>query len=140
MESVFFYLDVGMGEDPCDNHRKKGYTIVDWCCRCTGEGVNLLLIHCKVAYHLWCFVLRSFGISWVLLGSVKDVLFGWRNWFGKYSLDIWNLVPLCLMWTLWQEWNGRTFEDLDNSSVQLLALFVGTLFDWSRLSSLGTHE
>ena len=37
--------------------------------------------------------------------KVIDLLFGWRNWVGKHSLDIWNLVPLCLMWTIWHEWN-----------------------------------
>lgn len=30
------------------------------------------------------------AISWVLLVSVKELLFGWRNWLGKHSLDIWN--------------------------------------------------
>lgn len=30
----FFCLDNGMGEDPCDNFRKRGYTIVDWFCTC----------------------------------------------------------------------------------------------------------
>ena len=39
--------------------------------------------------------------------SVETVflLFGWWNWVGKHSFDIWNIVPLCLMWTLWKECN-----------------------------------
>lgn len=103
LESVLSYLDGGVGEDPCDNLRKGEYTIMVCCCMCrySGEGVNHLLIHCKVAYQLWCFVLTSFGISWVLPRSVKDILFGWQSCFGKKLLDIWNMVPLSLMWTLW---------------------------------------
>ena len=60
-------------------------------CQCSGEGVDHLLIHCKEAYQLWCSVFRSFGISWVLRGSAKDILFGWRNWFGKicWIFEIW---------------------------------------------------
>jgi len=62
-----------------------------------------------------CFVFRFVCISWVLLGSVKDILFDWRNWFGKNSLNIWNLVPLCLMWILWRQRNKRTFEDMEST-------------------------
>ena len=27
-----------------------------------------------------------FGIQWVMTSSVVDLLFGWRNWFGKHLL------------------------------------------------------
>ena len=43
------------------------------------------------------------GFQWVLLKKVIDLLFGWSYWIGKHLLDIWNLVPLCLMWTLGRE-------------------------------------
>ena len=32
---------------------------------------------------------------WVLPWRVVDLLFGWRNWFGKHHSHIWNLIPLC---------------------------------------------
>ena len=63
---------------------------------------------------------------------MSDFLFGWWNWLGKYSSHIWNLVPLYLMWCIWRERNRWTFEDLDRSDDQLLALFFGSLFDWAR--------
>ena len=88
---------------------------VDWCimCRCNGETVDHLLLHCGKAYRLWSLVFRSFGISWVLPRSVADTLFGWWNWLGKHSSSVWNLAPLCLMWCLWRERNWRTFEDME---------------------------
>ena len=52
----------------------------------------------------------------------------------------WNLVPLCLLWCIWREWNRRTFEDLDNSGDQMLASFSGTLFYWSRAWGLTTSD
>jgi hypothetical protein len=76
-------------------------------CRCNEESVDHLLLHCPAAFDLWCFVFQSFGYP---LGMVIDLLFGWWNWFGKHSLDVWNLVPLCLMWTVWRDCNGRTFK------------------------------
>jgi hypothetical protein len=61
-----------------------------------------------------------------------DLLFGWHNWFGRHHSHIWNLVPHCLMWTVWCERNSRTFDDLKKSDDQLLGSFVESLFDWSR--------
>lgn len=75
----FFCLDDGMGEDPCDNFRKRGYTIVDWFCMCwcSEEGMNYLLIHCKVAYPLWCFVSKSVKIFCLVggtgLGNIRRI-------------------------------------------------------------------
>jgi hypothetical protein len=93
---------------------------------------------------VWNFIFRSFGISWVLPETVADLLFGWHNWLGKASSKVWNLVPHCLMWTIWRERNCRTFEDLDNPLEKIIELFTGSLFDWSRAwgfsltQSLGT--
>ena len=48
-----------------DNLWLKGFDFVDWCimCRCCGEIVDHLLLHCEKAYQPWCFVFRIFGIS-----------------------------------------------------------------------------
>ena len=69
-----------------------------------------------------------------------NFLFGWWNWLGKHSSNIWNLVPLCLMWYIWKECNGRKFEDLDRSNDQLLALFSSSLFDWARTWRLTSSD
>ena len=65
-----------------------------------------------------------------------DFPFSWWNWLGKHSSYIWNLVSLCLMWCIWKERNRRTFEDLDRSKDQMLALFSSSLFDWARVWGL----
>ena len=40
-----------------DNLRRRGFSITDWCCmcRCSGDTMGHLLIHCVKAYQLWCF-------------------------------------------------------------------------------------
>jgi hypothetical protein len=76
------------------------------------------------------------GIQWVLAGRVVDLLFGWRNWFGKHDLGVWNLVTLCLMWTLWTECNSLIFEDKASSMDQLKGAFVTSLFDWATVQGL----
>ena len=93
--------------------------VATWWMRFIGEMVYHLLIHCDLAYAFWSFVFRVFGIQWVLPKWVVDLLFAHRNWFGKHSLDIWYVVPLCLMWILWRERNRQTFEDPERSISQL---------------------
>jgi hypothetical protein len=61
-------------------------------CWCSLESVDHLLLHCSAAFDLWCFLFQSFGIQWVVLRTVIDLLFGWWNWFGKHASDVWNLV------------------------------------------------
>jgi hypothetical protein len=62
------------------------------------------------------------------LGIVADLLFGWWNWLGKHSSDIWNIIPLCLMWTVWWEGNRCTFEDEERSTDELETNFFRGLF------------
>ena len=87
---------------------------------------------------LWKRLIDCGALSLELLGFRGSYTFGdkfsiWLvEWLGKHSSHIWNLVLLCLMWCIWRERNRRTFEDLDRSDDQLLALFFGSLFDWSR--------
>lgn len=76
----------------------------------------------------------SLGDRWECFG----LLFGWQNWFGMHMSDVWNLVLLCLMWTIWKERNNRIFEDRASSLDQLTGAFVNELLDRSRSLGLTT--
>ena len=91
-----------------------------------------LLIHCHVANSLWVFTLQAFGIQWVLPSSVAELLFCWNHWLGKQDSDIWNLIPVCSMWTIWMECNRWSFEDYEKSLVELIGLCQRSVFDWSQ--------
>ena len=47
-----------------DNLMLRGRSLANQCCmcRCSGESVDHLLIHCHVANSLWVFMLQAFGI------------------------------------------------------------------------------
>ena len=113
-----------------DNLMLRGRILVNCCCLCCSnmEFVDHLLLLCLIAHSLWMYVLRLFGIEWVMPGSVVDLLFCWYHWLGKHSSNIWDLVPGCLMWT---ERDRQTFEDEEKTVVQLLEYCQWTLFDWS---------
>ena len=77
-------------------------------------------------------MLQAFGIQWVMPGSVESLVSCWRNWFGKYALDVWNMVPSCLMRVVCLERNRRSFEVLERMLDQLQALYQNTLFEWAK--------
>ena len=95
-------------------------------------NVDQLLLLCEIAYVLWSFF-RMFGVLLVVPSKMDYLLFGWRNWFGKHSLDIWDLTLLCLIWLVWKEHNSLTFEDREGLLDQLKSLLICTLFDWSHV-------
>ena len=117
-----------------DNLMLWGLSLVNWCCMCccNEEFVDHLLLHCPVAHSLWIQMLQVFGIQWVMPGSMESLVSCWSYWLGKFTLDIWNMVPGCLMWVVWMERNWRSFEAKEKLLVQLQVLCQGTLFDWFR--------
>ena len=70
-----------------------------------------------------------FGVQWVLLKKVFDLLCGWRC-CGP-NLNIWNLIPLCLMSTIWRERNRHLFENVECTSSQIKASFINSLYQHS---------
>jgi hypothetical protein len=81
--------------------------MVDRCCICkrNGESVDHLLLHCDVVYALWSVLFTHFGMSWVMLRRVIDLVACW--WTSGRSeccnledgadlpFLVWLLYPLC---------------------------------------------
>lgn len=72
-----------------------------------------------------------FGVLLVVPSKMDYLLFGWRNWFGKHFLDVWNLTLLFVIWLVWKEHNSLTFENREGLVDQPKSLLICTLFDWS---------
>ena len=134
---VFFFLwtTANDGIHTIDNLVKRGRFLVNRCCfcYCDGESIDHLLLHYKFSQALWFKAFTVFGMQWVMPRSVNSFFFTWRNWFGKHRSTIWNLVPACLMWLVWQERNTRTFEDKERTLDHLKSLLFGTLFLWAHI-------
>ena len=89
-----------------DNLRKRKVWILDWCymCKCNGESVDHLFLHCPVAMDMWAMMFGLFGVSWVMLQFVVGLLACWQDRFGCHRNGyIWLIVPHCLLWCLWRE-------------------------------------
>jgi hypothetical protein len=86
-------------------------------CKRDGETINRLLLLCAFAREQP----RSFGFLFIwsflghsLLGARYSSLL--RGGFkGHQIVDVWNAIPLCLMWCIWKEHNSSSFEGVESS-------------------------
>jgi hypothetical protein len=131
---AFFVWTAALGRImTIDNLRKRHVLILDWCCMCkkAGETVDHLLLHCPFAWELWSMVFELFGVLWVMPRSIVEMLECWQGNFGKHrNCLIWRVVPHCLMWSIWRERNGRSFEDCERSYVEIKLFFLRSLWEW----------
>jgi hypothetical protein len=60
---------------------------------------------------------------------VLELLTSWGTSFGYGpAKEVWRLVPLCLIWCIWQEPNARQFENLETLMVELRKRLLNMLF------------
>ncbi|KAG2709629.1 hypothetical protein I3760_05G248700 [Carya illinoinensis] len=146
-KTLFFVWTAALGKNlTTDNLRKRRIIITDWCCMCKkdGESVNHLLLHCETARALWCVVFRRVGLNWVMPKSVLELLASWAMPGGNLHVKaMWKMVPICIMWCIWQERNERTFEDKERTTEELCSYLFSTLILWSLaidFNGLNIHE
>jgi hypothetical protein len=123
-----------------DNLRKRNVMVLDWCCMCKkgAESVEHLLLHCPFAGEIWSMVFGLFGIVWVMPRTILELLDCWQGCFGKHrNFMIWRVIPHCLMWCIWRERNGRSFENCERSYVEIKYFFLRSLYDW--VAGWGIH-
>jgi hypothetical protein len=116
-----------------DSLRKNNMALVNGCgmCKKEEESIDHLLLHCESAQFLWNAFFSRFGLAWVMPRGVVDLLHCWWSGGRPCNAVVWKMVPLCIMWCLWSERNGRFFEDSERSLEDLLHFFFNTLFTWA---------
>lgn len=66
-----------------------------------------------------------------MLATVVELLASRTNLGGIPQIKVvWKMVPICILWCVWQECNDRTFEDKEHPLEELRLLFFKTLFLW----------
>ena len=132
---AFFSWSTSLGKIlTTDNLRKRHVLVLDWCymCKNCGELVEHLLLHCPIACELWSLVFCLFGIHWFMPQKVIELFESWQGRFRRHrNIDLWRIVPHCLLWCIWCERNARSFEGCERSMLEIKSLFLHTLLDWS---------
>ena len=62
---AFFVWTAALGKIlTIDNLRKRKVKIIDWCymCKCNGESVDHLMLHCPIISDLWSMIFGLFGV------------------------------------------------------------------------------
>ena len=73
----------------------------------------------------WC--------PWVFPKTVKEALLSLRGSFVGKKKKIWNLVPLCIFWTIWKEIKCITLRERTLALQRLKNSFFYNLWSWNRL-------
>jgi hypothetical protein len=64
-----------------DNLSKRNPIVVEWCCMCKRnlESIDHLLLHCELAREIMSIDFPFFGVEWVMLGKVIELMASWRG-------------------------------------------------------------
>ena len=66
----------------------------------------------SVIKELCTFLLAAFGLVWVFLALMRNLLLEWKfKGLDKKKRIVWHLALICLFWCILKEHNGKTFED-----------------------------
>jgi hypothetical protein len=97
------------------------------------KGSQLIISIFIVGLRASCGMLFSLGLAYVGLCLVASREFYATWWVGGKSLSavVWKMVPLYLMWCIWNERNARYFEDTSRNIEDLIHFFLYTLFTWT---------
>jgi hypothetical protein len=74
---AFFVWSAALGKILThDNLRKMNVIVMEWCCLCkkSGESIDHLLLHWKIARDLWSYILILLGVEWVMPRMVLELL------------------------------------------------------------------
>ena len=68
---------------------------------------------------------------WVATTTTTTVIELFEAWQGKFvrhrHIDVWRLVPHCLIWCIWCERSARSFEGCERSLLEIKSFFLHTL-------------
>ena len=119
-----------------DQLKRRGWNMPNRCflCKEEEETNDLLFLFCNKASMLWNLIFSLFSAQWVLHSTVRGNLLGWNGAFvGKRRAKAWRDGPLCLMWTLWKERNGRAFNDVEWADQTIKYSFLYNFVNWARV-------
>ena len=70
-----------------------------------------------------------FGIQWVMPHTILELFEAWQGKFVRHRhIDVWKLVPHCLIWCIWRERNARSFKGCERSLLETKSFFLHSLW------------
>ena len=61
--------------------------------------------------------------------TILELFKAWQGKFVRHRhIDVWKLVPHCLIWCIWRERNARSFEGCERSLLETKSFFLHSLW------------
>lgn len=74
------------------------------------ETCDHILLWYLIAYSLWCMAFGILGYNWVLVGTIKDEIWAWKD-IASWKKFL-GFIPLVILWVVWNERDRRFFEGM----------------------------
>ncbi|XP_026453386.1 uncharacterized protein LOC113354187 [Papaver somniferum] len=114
-------------------HRRR-INVPENCLFCVApENVSHLFLHCAFARSVWDIMTANLKWLYAMPEDVVPAIQAWQLFLSDNARsEIWELVPIAIIWCLWKERNNRVFNDNPNSATVVIAYkAIYVLFTWS---------
>ena len=92
-----------------------------------------MLLHCHFIWRVWSDIVNWWNLSWVIPGSVEELLQWWSSIRHKFQVkEIWKVVPLAMMWSVWKLRNECLFKEANLDFAELTKLVKVRVALWAK--------
>lgn len=125
-------LVTGQRSNPHHNNlQQRGVSLASRCIFCCNaiEDIDHTFRYCPFAVQVWSSLAGSKGGNLDL--TVKESLSRWKS-FGvtMYGKIMSSFLPHAILWALWKERNGRTFDEDPSSLYKVICTMKELVWGW----------
>lgn len=102
-------------------------------CKSEVDSMNHVLLHCHMIWRVWSVIVKWWNLNWVIPSSMEAILHWWSGTKCKFQVkEIWKVVPLALMWSVWKLRNECLFKEAKPYFVELIELVKVRVAMWAK--------
>lgn len=100
-------------------------------CNLSPESCSHLFLHCHLSWLIWTWWCELWSLNWTCPSSIKEALEQWHiPSKSEVSKKLWLTSFMVIIWSIWKEWNDRTFNKKSSSLTDIQDLILLRLTWW----------
>lgn len=81
-------------------------------CKAEVKTADHVLLLCPLIWNVWSVLVNWWDVRWATPGSVETLMHWWSGMkWRKTELEIWKVVPLAMLWSVWRLRNNCLFKE-----------------------------